>query len=116
MCLLLPLVFLGIVSAERFVIVVFGDEFRPAAPSLQVLVVASVALILLDCGQGLLAVLGQRRAMFISSFVATAIAIVTLLLMVPTWGAFGAAVSSLIAYGTLAILSWVILFRVLRNE
>ncbi len=114
--LLLPVVFLGVVFAEKFVRLLFGDEFSPAVPALQVLVVASVALILTDCGQGLLAVLGQRRAMFTSSLGATAIAILTSLLMVPTWGALGAAVSSLIAYSALALFSWIIAFRVIRYE
>ena len=104
--LALPFVVVGTLIAKPFTLAMFGDAFAPAVPALRILIFAAIALMLVDCGQGLLAVLGLRRAMFITSALGAAVTILSLCLLVGRFGAVGAALASLFAYAVVAATSW----------
>lgn len=110
----LPAVAFGGLVAERFTTLMFGHQFLPAVPALRVLIFAALALILLDTGQGMLAVLGLRTAMFRMSTIGAVATVIFLSLLVPKFGAVGAALASLVAYSMVAAGCWIQAIRTLR--
>ncbi|MDO0972829.1 polysaccharide biosynthesis C-terminal domain-containing protein [Mycolicibacterium frederiksbergense] len=116
LAIVLPIAALGEAIAHPFTVAMFGVPFAPAVPALRVLIVAAIALMLVDSGQGLLAVLGRRREMFITSAIGAIVTLLALGLLVPHLGAVGAGIASLIAYSTVGVASWFIAVRALRSE
>ena len=114
--LVLPVVTVGELIAQPLTVTMFGEAFAPAVPAFRILIFAAVAQVFLDSGQGLLAVLGQRRAMFSTSALGAGITALILWLMVPRFGAVGAAMASLCAYSVVAATSWILATRLLRRE
>lgn len=91
--------------------VLYGDKYGPAAGMLFVLLVACIPAALTDLASNASVALGDPGA---RTKAVTASAVVTLLLLAPfvTWrGGLGAALCSLIAYSTAALVSIVLLLR-----
>ncbi|UJL31491.1 polysaccharide biosynthesis C-terminal domain-containing protein [Mycolicibacterium vanbaalenii] len=113
--LLGPAIVGGQLVAEPFIIHFFGSPFAPAIPAFRVLLFAAAAQMLLDCAQGLLAVLGRQRAMLATSAFGAVITIGSLAVLIPAFGAVGAAMSSLFAYSAVAATSWFLVVMSLRS-
>ncbi|QRZ08334.1 polysaccharide biosynthesis C-terminal domain-containing protein [Mycolicibacterium austroafricanum] len=113
--MVLPAVAVGEAIAHPFTVLMFGDSFEPAVPALRVLILSAVGLMLVDSGQGLLAVLGLRRPMLHSSAAGAAVTLGCLWLLVPAHGALGAAIASLLAYTMVGSATWLIATKRIRE-
>jgi O-antigen/teichoic acid export membrane protein len=109
--ILLPML-LGIAAlASPIVVVLFGSAFAPAADILRILMVAAYFQVLMDCGTGVLVVLGKRKALVLASLTGAIVALATLLPLTTWFGAGGAAWSSAVAYASVAAVAWCTVFR-----
>lgn len=108
----LPIVLVCELFTRQLTVAMLGESFAGAVPVMRILLVTAIALMIFDCGQGLLAVFGLRRAMFSTTAVGAVITVVALWLLIPRFGAVGAAVASLCAYSAVGVASWTIAFRV----
>lgn len=96
----------AIIVAPWIVQILLGPEFQSAIPLIQVLAISSIGLLVLDNVHGLLAVLGQRRAMVSVGAVGAISTVVTLLGFVPFYGAMGAAVSAVVSLTLSSAVGW----------
>lgn len=94
----LVVVSVGEFVAQPFVLVLFGPPFAAAVPAFRVLLAAAFFQMFLDVFQGILTVYGKRAQLVVASTLGAVVAIATAILLSPTLGAFGAAISSLCAY------------------
>ena len=108
----LPVVLVCELFARQLTVIMFGESFSGAVPVMRILLVTAIALMIFDCGQGLLAVFGQRRAMFSTTAVGAVITVAALWILIPRFGAVGAALASLCAYSAVGVASWTIAFKV----
>jgi O-antigen/teichoic acid export membrane protein len=109
--LALPFVVVGELVTRQFTVAIFGENFSGAVPAMRILLITAIALMILDCGQGLLVVFGQRRAMFSTTAVGAGITVVALWLLIPRFGAAGAALASLGAYSIVGVASWILALK-----
>ncbi|MFF2107429.1 MATE family efflux transporter [Rhodococcus koreensis] len=101
----------GMAASDLLIRLLYGEQFSGSVQILKVLIFAAVGQMYIDCGQGVLSVLGRRWTMFWSSLVGAVVAIATLGLWVPDHGGVGAAASSMVAYAVVAGLVWLSIAR-----
>lgn len=102
--------------APLLVDLLLGPGYESAIPLIRVLAFASAILMVLDVVHGLLAVLGARGWMIAVSAVGASATLVSLLLLVSSYAALGAAWASLISYAAAAAAGLVVISRVLRSS
>lgn len=110
----LPGMAVGELVAPWLVTSLLGPEFEPAVAIFRVMILAAIFQLLLDCGQGLLVVLGLRRHLLVVSVAGALVTLVSLTLLVPSAGGVGAAWASVIGYGTVGAASLAIAYKALR--
>ena len=110
----LPIAVGGTLVAEPLIIALYGNEFREAAPVLQVLLWVAF-LLFLHVPNARLMVIRNDQA-WIARFLMAVLGInVALnLALIPRWGAWGAAVARLTSTGVLVLLSYGYLRRRMR--
>ncbi len=101
--------------APLLVSILLGPGYEAAIPLIRILAVASVALLLLDMVHGLLAALGARPAMVATALVGASATIVSLLLLVPSGGAIGAAWATLISYAAAVTVGFILVGRTIAT-
>jgi O-antigen/teichoic acid export membrane protein len=85
-----------------------GDAFVDAGPILRIMALAAVGQLLMDLAQGLLIALGEMRALVVNAYTGAALTALALAVLIPRYGAIGAAWASFVAYsavGSLGLLS-----------
>jgi O-antigen/teichoic acid export membrane protein len=98
------LVLVIVVLAEPAIVLLGGEEFRGAAPVLQIQAVALIAVFLGQTWQlGLLAV-RKQSALGWANGIALALVVALGLVLIPAYGATGAAVAAVLAESALALL------------
>ncbi len=102
--LAIPIALYVVVFAENCIAFLCGSEFLPVANTLRVLMVCIVPLVMSNLfGNQILIPLGDEKRYSLSVFVGMWINIILNAIMIPFWGAFGAAI------GTLVTESWNVL-------
>lgn len=99
----------AILSAPWIVRILLGPEFVSAIPLLKILALSCIGLLLLDSIHGLLAAMGKRQAMVIVGAIGASSTVISLVFLVPTLGATGAAISSVISCSIASICGWFII-------
>lgn len=96
-------------GAEIAIAVVAGAEFEPAVPVLQILGFALVANFLAVTGGLALVAVHRHVALLVANVIALLVALTLTLVLVPPFGAEGAAVATLVSESTLAVLYGIVL-------
>ncbi len=111
----LPVALGGWLYAEEIMTLFYGDAFREAASSFQVLVfLAAVFTAVLGCGTVLSATGRQRLNLYIS--IAVAATVISLdFILIPTWGPVGAAYAFLAAGLLGSILRFIVVRRLVAR-
>lgn len=98
------IVALGVLAVVPFVPLIYGAEYSPARLPLAILALAVPAAVIRGSSIQVLLASNQPHRQSITQWVALGVGLVALLMLAPTFGAIGAAVASLLAYGTSAEL------------
>jgi O-antigen/teichoic acid export membrane protein len=101
----------GILLAPVIVRIMLGEEFVEATNVFRVLCVAAIGQVMLDLVHGALASTGRRRELFLLACAGAIVITGGLLAFVPSGGALGAAVATVIGYGVASVLGGRLLLR-----
>lgn len=94
-----------LVAGRLLVVPVFGEEYRESVGLLVPLAVAAACYSISRVAIGLGLAAGRARGALIADVPAMAVALVAYLVLIPRYGALGAAVGSAVAYGVGAVLA-----------
>lgn len=94
-----------LLSAPLAIPLAFGEDYSSAVPMLWLLVPASVVFGAYHVAAYTMWNCGDLRTPSRISLVGVAVLVVLATALIPTWGAFGAAIATLISYSLMAILS-----------
>lgn len=89
--ILVPLAAIIAETSKELVVLFFGNAFEPSAPLLSILILGSVAMLLLTVAMTILIALGHPTLTIKLTWPLVPLAIIGHLLVVPRWGAVGAA-------------------------
>lgn len=106
----------GFLFSDVITLMLFGEEFAGAGDVLRMMIVAAYFQMLMDCGNGMLTVLGARSAMVSASAAGAGAVLISLFLLAPVSGALGAALATIIAYALAAGLSNFAVYKLLRSR
>jgi O-antigen/teichoic acid export membrane protein len=110
----LPLLMYFIIDAEFVVTFLFGAQYLDAANVLRILVVGFAVNAFTGPNGSALVAFGDTHTQFVLAMVAAAAAVLLCLLLVPHYGALGAALGTAIAKSISNILMSVVLYRKFR--
>ncbi len=102
----------AVLAAGPFLLRLFGSEFAGAYPAMLILSVGLMARAATGPSEFVLNMLGRQNDCARSFATAAAVSIVLNLLLIPHWGAFGAATATACAFATASALNW----RTARRE
>ncbi len=88
---------LALLAVPAWVLGLFGQEFRAAAPLLVLLVLAQVPNLLVSQCYAALAMTGHQRALLRASLASLVAMLLALVVLLPVLGAFGAALAMMVA-------------------
>ncbi|MFG3599738.1 lipopolysaccharide biosynthesis protein [Micromonospora chersina] len=94
-----------LIAGHLLVPTLFGSEYRGSVGLLTPLAVGTLCYSVSRVAVGLGVVSGRARTALVADIPAMVVAVSAYLLLIPRWGAMGAAVGSAIAYGTGAVLA-----------
>lgn len=97
--------FLVILMYPQELLGIFGEEFEAGAAALIVLATAELVNGATGVCQPMIDMTGHTKVKLLNSFIWMALAITTSVLLIPTYGVLGAAISALIAMSTINVLS-----------
>jgi O-antigen/teichoic acid export membrane protein len=92
----LPVAAFGVLAAEPFVTLLFGERYAPSVPLARILLPAAALMFLSNLGETVLACTGRWRTIVIVSTLAAAVNIALNLAWIPAYGAAGAAWATLL--------------------
>ncbi|HEX8141204.1 MAG TPA: oligosaccharide flippase family protein [Pyrinomonadaceae bacterium] len=101
-------------ASEDIVRAIYGEQFKPAAPLLALLIVGAVALAIYSVGTAILIAAGRQRVALLLSIPLPLVAALGHLWLIPRWGAPGAAMVTTIVSGLGAGLTVYAVFRCWR--
>lgn len=110
----LPLMTYFVVDAEFVVTFLFGAAYHDAANVLRILVIGFAVNAFTGPNGSALVAFGDTRTQFVLSMMASGAAVLLCLLLVPHYGALGAALGTTIAKSSSNVLMSVVLFRKFR--
>lgn len=106
-----PFIAACLVDSHQIVHLIFGPSFDAAAPALQWLAVASICYALSFLAHSGMQALYLSRWLLLTATTAVGVNVVANLLLIPHYGATGAAAATTIAYGVEAVVVLVLLHR-----
>jgi O-antigen/teichoic acid export membrane protein len=95
--------------------ILFGSRFHDAEPLMRMLVFAIVPLLMVDLVFAALIVLGRQRDLLIVAAGSAALNLVALGVLCPLWGAYGAALATVVSYSLATVLGFAVLVRATRQ-
>ncbi len=101
-------------AAPMVVSVIFGSSFQGAEPIMRILVIAIVPLLMVDLVFAALIVLGRQQDLLVVAGGSALLNVVALCVLCPLWGAYGAALATVISYSLATALGFAILARATR--
>lgn len=111
----IPLVLALVVLAEPLIVLLAGEEYRAAAPVLQIQAVALLGVFVGQAWQLGLVAIRRQRDLAVANGLALALVVGLGLALIPRYGATGAAVAAVIAETALALLVLGFLGRARRS-
>jgi O-antigen/teichoic acid export membrane protein len=114
--LTLPITIIGIALAPVVIHLLYGDGFGGATIVLQILLVAVVFGVMGQASRSALLGMEAQGRLLKTGVVAAALSIALDLLLIPRWGAVGAAIANTTVQGTWALAIFVPLWRRLHGE
>jgi O-antigen/teichoic acid export membrane protein len=108
--------FLIVLLLSEPILAIFGQEFVAGSAALTILAVANLVIAAAGVSDGVLSMTGNTPAKLVNSVVQVVLSIGLCLLLIPRWGAFGAAAAVLISSTIIHLLLVVevfVLFRML---
>jgi O-antigen/teichoic acid export membrane protein len=109
--LTLPLLLLGFGLASIIIGLLYGPSFGPAVVVFQILLVSTIFMVLGQASQSALLGAESQSWLIKTGLVAAAVSIALDLLLIPRWGAVGAAVANTTVQGLWALAVFVPLWR-----
>jgi O-antigen/teichoic acid export membrane protein len=95
--------------------ILFGSRFEDAEPLMRMLVFAIVPLLMVDLIFAALIVLGRQRDLLVVAAGSAVLNVVALCVLCPLWGAYGAALATVLSYGLATVFGWMVLVRATRQ-
>jgi O-antigen/teichoic acid export membrane protein len=114
--LTVPITVVGIALAPFVIWVLYGDGYAPAATVLQILLVSVVFGVLGQASRSALLGLEAQGWLLKTGIVAAALSIVLDLLLIPRWGALGAAIANTTVQATWSLAIFIPLWRRLHHR
>ncbi len=90
--------------APKIIALAFGPEYESGGPALSVLMFSEICVYFGIVNNNLLLAAGQQDFIFVSTFLGAVTNVVLNLLLIPSYGIIGAAISTLISYSGLSYL------------
>jgi O-antigen/teichoic acid export membrane protein len=94
--------------------ILFGSSFQDAEPIMRILVFAIVPLLMVDLVFAALIVLGRQRDLLVVAAGSAALNVAALCVLCPVWGAYGAALATVLSYGLATVLGFMVLTHATR--
>ena len=95
--------------------ILFGSSFQDAEPIMRTLAFAVPPLLMVDLVFAALIVLGRQRDLLVVAGGSAGLIVITLATLSPHFGAFGAALATVISYALATILGFAVLIRATRQ-
>lgn len=112
--LLLPVAAIAAGAAEEIVVLIFGQPFLPAAAPLRLLIFGALALLIVAVTTTILISAGKSRWTLHTAWPLLVCAAVSHVLLIPKFGAWGAALGTTVLAGTAALVTVGLVYRVWR--
>ena len=113
--LTLPIVVVGIVLAPYVIGILYGPSFAPATTVLRILLISVAFGVIGQASRSALLGMEAQGRLLKTGAVAAVLSIVLDLVLIPRWGATGAAIANTIVQGTWALTIFLPLWRNLRS-
>jgi O-antigen/teichoic acid export membrane protein len=94
--------------------ILFGSRFEGAEPLMRMLVFAIPPLLMVDLIFAALIALGRQRDLLVVAAGSAVLNVVALCALCPLWGAYGAALATVLSYSLATVLGFVVLVRATR--
>ena len=114
--LTLPITLVGIVLAPFIIRILYGSDFGGATIVLQILLVAVLFGVIGQASRSALLGMEAQGRLLKTGVAAAALSIALDFLLIPRWGAVGAAIANTTVQGTWALAIFIPLWRRLHNE
>jgi O-antigen/teichoic acid export membrane protein len=95
--------------------ILFGSRFQDAVPLMRTLAFAIAPLLMVDLVFAALIVLGRQRDLLVVAAGSAALNVAALCVLCPLWGAYGAALATVISNSLATVLGFAILARATRQ-
>ena len=112
--LTLPLFALIFLFPEAVIVVFFGEKYIPAAPTLEILAIGFMFHILLGLNGWSLIIIGESRFISLSTFIASISNVILNTMLIPQYGAIGAAIATSVSYFVSNLLNSIKLYQKTR--
>lgn len=109
--LALPIAVGGTILAERIIVLVYGQEYSPAAPCLRILVWALAIQFVNSDLTILMLAANRQKTVAMVTFVGMVLNIVLNSILIPRFSYIGVSVATTICYAAVFIMSWCIISR-----
>lgn len=110
----IPLVVGGWILAEGILVTIGGEEFRPAAPALRLLLIAVGALFFNALSGHAVTVINRQRQMVWTYLSVAIIGVIAFLILIPRFGITGAASGAILTQTATAVVGYILVLRVMR--
>jgi O-antigen/teichoic acid export membrane protein len=107
----LPVAAFGVLASDRFLPVLFGDQYGPSIPAARVLLPAAALMFLSNFGETTLACINRWTSIVALSTIALVVNVALNLAWIPRWGYVGAAWATLLTEGAYFMMITATLFR-----
>jgi O-antigen/teichoic acid export membrane protein len=102
-------------ATPLLVSILFGSRFQDAVGLTRTLVFAIAPLLMIDLVYAALIVLGRQRDLLVVAAGSAALNVAALCVLCPLWGAYGAALATVLSYSLATVLGFTVLARATRQ-
>lgn len=106
--IVMPLIFIGIITAKPVLSFLFGESYEQGASSLSLLMVSLPFVFLHILFTNILIAQNKQKSTVVASIVGVAIGLLLTILLVPSYSIIGATVSIVAAQAAIATVLWII--------
>lgn len=101
----IPLVISMMVFSDFFLLQVFGEQFLPGVVPFQILLMGVLLIMLAKINNTVLAAIGRPSIVMQVTVLSSALNVILNIVLIPTYGIYGAASATTVSYATLLVLS-----------